>query len=264
MPSKPRPKGAAAPKNRPSELYHPIRIVPLHPGKAKAAAPQVAAKLTYRNGPLLTSVEVFTVFWGAQWNSSPQDALLTRINQFFDFILSSQLLDQLDEYSVPKMKIGRGALIGSVTLTTPAPGKTVDDSAIQTFLQQQISAGTLPAATSNTVYFLFLPPGVTVTQGGGPSCTVFCGYHDAINNSVFYAVMPYPGCAGCLGGAAAFDALTSTTSHELCEAITDPIPGQGWYDDNNGEIGDICAWQTRTLGGFTIQLEWSNQANKCI
>jgi len=55
----------------------------------------------------------------------------------------------------------------------------------------------------------------------------------------FTAVMPYPGCAGCLGGAAAFDALTSTTSHELCEAITDPIPGQGWYDDNNGEIGDI-------------------------
>jgi hypothetical protein len=179
MPSKPRPKSAAAPKNRPSELYHPIRIVPLHPGKAKAAAPQVAAKLTYRNGPLLTSVEVFTVFWGAQWNSSPQDALLTKINQFFDFILSSQLLDQLGEYSVPKMKIGRGALIGSLTLTTPAPVKTVDDSAIQTFLQQQISAGTLPAATANTLYFLFLPPGVTVTQGGGASCTVFCGYHDA-------------------------------------------------------------------------------------
>jgi len=216
------------------------------------------------NGPLLTSVEVFTVFWGGQWNTSPQDALLTKINQFFDFILSSQLLDQLGEYSVPKMKIGCGALIGSVTLTTPAPGKTVDDSAIQTFLQRQISAGTLPAATSNTLYFLFLPPGVTVTQGGGASCTVFCGYHDAINNSVFYAVMPYPGCAAVSVARPPSMRSLQTTSHELCEAITDPIPGQGWYDDNNGEIGDICAWQTRTLGGFTIQLEWSNQANKCI
>src|SRR5258708_9302687 len=115
MPSKPHPKSAAAPKNRPSELYHPIRIVPLHPGKAKAAAPQVAAKLTYRNGPLLTSVEVFTIFWGTQWNSSPQDALLAKINQFFDFILSSQLLDQLGGYSVPKLKISRATLIGSVT-----------------------------------------------------------------------------------------------------------------------------------------------------
>jgi hypothetical protein len=264
MPSKPRPKGPAAPKNRPSELYHPIRIVPLHPGKAKAAAPPVAAQLIYRNGPLLTSVQVFTIFWGAQWNTSPQDALLTKLNEFFDFILTSQLLDQLGEYGVPNQTISHGSLIGTITLTTPDPGKTVDDSAIQAFLQQQIAAGTLPAATANTLYFLFLPPGVTVTQGGSASCQVFCGYHDAINNNIFYAAMPYPGCAGCLGGAAVFDALTSTTSHELCEAITDPIPGQGWYDDNNGEIGDICAWQTRTLGGYTIQLEWSNQANQCI
>src|SRR6266853_5449123 len=156
MPSKPRPKGPAAPKNRPSELYHPIRIVPLHPGKAKAAAPPVAAQLTYRNGPLLTSVQVFTIFWGAQWNTSPQDALLPKVNQFFDFILSSQLLDQLGEYSTTSLKIGPGSRTGTITLTTPAPGKTVDDSAIQKFLQDQISAGTLPATTPNTLYFVFL------------------------------------------------------------------------------------------------------------
>lgn len=261
MPSKPRPKTA---KSRPSELYQPIRIVPLHPGKAIGAAPQVPPKLTYRNGPLLTSVHVFTVFWGAEWNSAPQSALLPKINEFFDFILSSQLLDQLAEYSVPGQAISRGLLIGTVTLTSPAPAKTVDDSAIQKLLQQEISAGALPATTPNTLYFLFLPPGVTVTQGGSASCKVFCGYHDAIGDSVFYAVMPYPSCAGCLGGIAPFDALTSTSSHELCEAITDPIPGQGWYDDNNGEIGDICAWQTRVLGAYTIQLEWSNKANRCL
>jgi hypothetical protein len=267
VPSKPRrriPKAEKAPQARPSELYRPIRIVPLHPGVAKAAAPQVPPRLTYRNGPLLASVQVFSIFWGAAWNNAPQDALLTKVNQFFDFILSSELLDQLAEYSIPNQKIGHGVLIGTTTLTTPAPGNTVDDSAIQALLQQQISAGTLPAASTNTLYFVFLPPGVTVTQGGSASCQVFCGYHDAINSSIFYAVMPYPSCAGCLGGAPDFDALTSTTSHELCEAITDPIPGQGWYDDNNGEIGDICAWQTRVLGGYTIQLEWSNKANKCV
>src|SRR5260370_10142126 len=145
MPSKPRPKRPAAPKKGPSELYHPIRIVPLHPGKAKAAAPPVAAQLTYRNGPLLTSVQVFTIFWGAQWNTSPQDALLTKVNQFFDFILTSQLLDQLGEYSVPKMKIGRGALIGSLPLTTPAPAKPLDDSAIPTFRPPQTPPAPLPS-----------------------------------------------------------------------------------------------------------------------
>src|SRR5437879_3127155 len=154
MPSKPRPK---TPESRPTDLYHPIRIVPLHPGKAIAAAPQAPAKLTYRNGPLLTSVQVFTIFWGAEWNSAPQSAVVPKINEFFDFILSSQLMDQLPEYSVPGQTISHGLLVGTVTLTSPVPGKAVDDSAIQKLLQQEISGGALPASTPNTLYFVFLP-----------------------------------------------------------------------------------------------------------
>ena len=48
------------------------------------------------------------------------------------------------------------------------------------------------------------------------------------------------------------DALTATSSHEFSEAVTDPIPGQGWYDDRKGEIGDICAWKFAKLGKHTI------------
>jgi len=77
--------------------------------------------------------------------------------------------------------------------------------------------------------------------------------------------MPYPDCQGCTGNnLSTLDALTVTSSHELCEAITDPIPGQGWYDQNNGEIGDICAWQTKQVGNYTVQKEWSNNANNCV
>ena len=44
----------------------PIRIVPLHVPAALAAAPSAPPpQLSYRGGPLLTNVEVFTVFWGA-------------------------------------------------------------------------------------------------------------------------------------------------------------------------------------------------------
>lgn len=64
------------------------------------------------------------------------------------------------------------------------------------------------------------------------SCQAFCGYHDAINRQIFYAVMPWPGCGGCTGNLEPVQALTSTSSHELYEAITDPIPPQVWYDDN--------------------------------
>jgi hypothetical protein len=259
----------AKPQQKKSQVaqQHPIRIVPLHRPEAPAPAAAAAAAaplLSYRNGPLLTAVQVFTTFWGSAWNQAPNDGLMANINAFFDFILSSPLIDQLGEYSVAGQTIGHGSRIGSTVLTSPKPAASVKDAAIRTLIQQEISAGKLPATNANTLYFVYLPPGVKVVDGGSASCKDFCGYHDMFGSNVYYAVMPYPGCSGCTGGQAVLDALTSTSSHELCEAITDPIPGQGWYDDNNGEIGDICAWKTRKLGNYTIQLEWSNKAGACI
>lgn len=257
----------AVPKKSPfppkSKLKIPLRIVPLHPHVRDAAAP--GPQLTYRGGPLLTSVEVFTIFWGAAWQYPANVPLIQQMNSFFDTILASTLMDQLAEYSVPGKTIGRGVLLGTHTFTSSSPTNSVTDAAIQVFLQSQILAHTFPAPTPNSLYFLFLPPGTQVKQGGAASCKDFCGYHDATpTGGIYYAVMPFPGCSGCLGSLDTFPALTSTSSHELCEAITDPVPGQGWYDDNNGEIGDICAWKTRQLGNYTIQLEWSNANNSCI
>jgi hypothetical protein len=115
MPSKPRQKKSAHTQK------HPIRIVPLHRPEA-AAAPAAAPHLTYRNGPLLTAVQVFTVFWGSAWEQASDSSLMTQINQFFDYILTSQLIDQLGEYSVPGQAISHGSRIGTTVLTSPAPG----------------------------------------------------------------------------------------------------------------------------------------------
>lgn len=245
-----------------SKLKHPLRIVPVHPYARDVSA--AAPHLTYRNGRLLTNVEVFTIFWGAAWAQPANAAVPGEINSFFDFILTSSLIDQLAEYSVPGQTIGHGKRIGTATLTSHSPGKSVTDSAIQKFLQAEIASAAIPAPTANTLYFLYLPPGTTVKQSTAASCKDFCGYHEATPaGNIFYAVMPYPGCTGCLGTLETLNALTSTSSHELCESITDPIPGQGWYDDANGEIGDICAWKTKQLGAYTVQLEWSNAKNTC-
>jgi hypothetical protein len=241
-----------------------VRIVPLATPEVvqKSAAP--AAHLTYNNGPLITSCQVFTVFWGLAWQQPASSALIQELNGFFDYILTSSLIDQLSEYNVPQYKISHGKRIGTITLTIPDVSKTVDDSGIQKMIQDEISAKHFPASSPNTLYFVFLPSGVTVTQGGSASCKVFCGYHDAIGNDVFYAVMPFPGCSGCSSNFSSFEALTVTASHELCEAITDPIPGQGWYDNQNGEIGDICAWKTKKIGQDTVQQEWSNSRGSCF
>lgn len=241
----------------------PINIVPLY-NTAPAQPTASPAQLVYNNGPLLTSVQVFTVFWGSAWQQSPLSDTMQSINSFFDYILTSSLIDQLAEYNIQGKTIGHGSRIGTTTITTD-PASSVSDSDIQQLLNNAIANNSaFPQVTANTLYFVYLPSGVTVTAGGSSSCQSFCGYHDAINGTTFYAVMPYPDCSGCESTLAVLDALTSTSSHELCEAITDPVPGQGWYDQSNGEIGDICAWKTKQVGNYTVQQEWSNSANACV
>src|SRR5438874_4488491 len=63
---------------RPAQ-HRPIRVVPMRgvgglvaPATRVAAPP--AAQLTYRGGPLLTAVEVVTVYWGAAWNEPTAQA----------------------------------------------------------------------------------------------------------------------------------------------------------------------------------------------
>jgi hypothetical protein len=239
----------------------PIRIVPL---RTEALAPVAKARLTYRGGPLLSEVQVFVFFWGDAWQQEPQVELVPQMNSFFDYVLTSEMMDQLSEYSVPGRAISHGTRTGSLALTT-APPSRLSDGDVKQLIQQEISSDpAVPQPNSSSLYFVFLPPGVTVGLDGGASCLNFCGYHSDIDGQVFYAVMPYPDCSGCASDLSVIDALTSTSSHELCEAITDPIPGQGWYDDEHGEIGDICAWQTKQAGGFRVQLEWSNTAGRCL
>src|SRR5436190_12277905 len=240
-------------------IANPIRVVPL---RTEALAPVARAHLTYRGGPLLKSVQTFLFFWGEAWQR--QQDLMDRLSAFFDYIVASPLIDQLSEYSVPDYAISHGSRTGAIQLKS-SPGADVGDADIQRLIQDEMASDPAVAQpTPDSLYYVFLPPGVTVGLDGASSCVSFCGYHSDIDGQIFYAVMPYPECSGCEGGLTVLDALTSTSSHELCEAITDPIAGNGWYDDQNGEIGDICAWQTRRLGGYAVQLEWSNRQGRCV
>ena len=248
-------------------------VVPLHSEKDLFMTGGMVGSpvLAYGNGPLLTNVEVITIFWGNSWTQAPQTTLVTRINEFFDFILTSSLIDMLGEYNVPGKAIGHGSRIGTYTETGSQPGGNtgnITDAEMQQQLQTWINNHNVSEPNANTLYFIYLPNGVSLSgpAGSGASCTDFCGYHWYISGSnpeIYYAAMPFPGCNGCLGGLAEIDSLTSVSSHELCESITDPQPWSGW-NSAQGEIGDICAWQTQLLGGFTVQKEWSNSQGACV
>jgi hypothetical protein len=252
----------------------PVRIVSLQQGphalaSAAAAVQPAAPQLVYNGGPLLANVEVFTVFWGSAWGQGDLANLASDVNGFFQFIVTSPLIDQLAEYQTPTFAIGQGSFSGTATLTDADPPNVVSDQQIQDLLTQRTASGELPAPDANLLYFVFTPPSVVVTLGADQSCVAFCGYHDQIGGNLFYAVVPYPDCAGCQAASGVvLDAITTVASHELCEGITDPIPGQGWYwfadAQNQGEIGDLCVGQTKQVGPYTVQTEWSNAAGGCV
>lgn len=248
-------------------ISRPRNIAPLISHDQFAALPLInsGAKLSYHGGPLLANVRVQTIFWGVDWQTTQQAALIPRLEQFFRFILGSSLMDLLAEYSAPGFPIGHGQFLGSVNPLTPALTSPLDDSQIQQALQGWIAHGTVVQPDANTLYFIYLPPGVVSTLNGQRSCSTFCGYHNHIAASVFYAVEPFIDCPGCNFGSDIFDSLTKISSHELCEAITDPALN-AWFDDTSpyNEIGDICNSGVANLGEFVVQSEWSNLQQACV
>ncbi len=245
----------------------PRRIVPLHLPGAAPAAP--SGNLTYHGGAVLQAVEVVPIYWGASWASGTDAQLATQLDAFFDFILTSQFMDLLAEYNTPTTTIGRGSRLASARVSTSEPGtivggvRQITDAQIQQALQGWVADGTIPPVTANTLYFVYLPPDVVSVDGTSKSCQDYCGYHNHINKSLFYAVEPYITCAGCNFGGI-LDSLTKVSSHELAEAVTDPALDAWWDPASGNEIGDICNATTARLGTYLVQPQWSNAQGACV
>ena len=264
-------KGSLMPNTPVNTFAGPSGIVPTADFVARGVAPAADAipNLVYLGGPVIESVEVVPIYWGAAWATGPNLQLASRLDQFFDFIVTSPYLDLLREYGTPTTPIRYGRRLASAPVSGSEPGtvtssgRQVTDAQIRAQLQAWIANKTVPTTTANTLYFIFLPPNVVSLLGDGTkSCTAFCGYHSHIGN-VYYAVIPFATCPGCVFAGDFLDTLTEVISHELAEAITDPALN-AWVDPVNSEIGDICNRQTTRLGGFLVQTEWSNRQKACV
>ena len=239
-----------------------------------AAAP-AGAHLQYFGGPVIPSVKIIAVYWGA--NAAHQ----AHLNSFYGSVTKSTYFDWLKEYNTPTQSIGRGSFQGGHVITPSTTATKITDKTIQRELTKQITAGHLPAADGvNNLYMIHFPPGMHITGpgGAGASCVQFCAYHGTFKQAakyVFYGVIPdldHDGCQNGCGAGTPENNVTEVSSHEMIEAVTDPAvglaktagPPLAWYDNANGEIGDICNGQAGTVGGFTVQLQWSNAKNACV
>lgn len=233
------------------------------PDTGFAVAPHLSQPVvSSQGGAVLTAPLVVPIFFA---NDTAQQ---TQLEAFLAQLAQSSYWTAIGhEYGVGALTIAPSVI---ATETPPT-----DDSGVQSLVMSHAGGtGGWPAATSNTIYAVFLPDGVTLTMGGGTSCMDFGGYHSEVNvggNPVVYALMPR--CTNSMS----YDPLqynTIATSHELLEASTDPHPFSGpafnTVDDEDavlglapgGELGDMCemvkaAYQP-LVGTFMVQRTWSN------
>jgi hypothetical protein len=261
-------------RSLPLPLMLPVLGLGTSPGWAQRPSrnPLNSINVTYHGGPLLQNVKVTTLFYGSDWSSSN---LPDYFNGFFKAVFADgRYMANLAQYSAGGYTIGNGtfATTDMDAATLPA---TVKDAQIQAEIRAQVAAGNLPAPDDNTLYFVFTAPHIVVEDAyGNNSAQDFSGYHDYAPGSdgFSYAIIPYDNSLS--------DArkMTAYASHELAEAVTDPQPtdtGLGWYDNRNGEIGDIpvslyLAGRISLSGltelltasdgtAYLVQKEWSNQ-----
>jgi len=219
----------------------------------------VPGQLDDHGGSVVSNASFFAIYY----NSQSAGPLQSGINSFLNnFSGSDPGMKVITQYSKGTNTISATlGNAGSYVDSQPTPSR-ISDTAIQSYLTGLFNAGTVAFNTSR-IYGVYLPPGTVSTQGHYRSCTNYCGYHGSYTyngQTALYAVFPYNNCSGCsLSGKTVLDMMTIVTSHEIREAITDPV--NAWWEASSGyEADDKCAWHNlyQQTGGAWVQPEYSN------
>ena len=247
-------------------------------------AVQGSGNLAYAGGPVQHNPVSYAIFWGSAW-SGTDSGTAQIIRNYFSDIGGTSFENILTQYSDTSGNINDVETVGGVWFDNSAPptdtscgAGTVEDSSLQTEVNNAISANGWTRDSNNAIYFVFTPNGDTINGGTGLGCAAnsFCAYHNwSSSDSLSYGAMPYP-VSGCMvstspNGNVNADSLVNVTSHEEFESITDPQPASGWTDAAGYEIGDKCAWDfsaglthLNNGGTFEVQTEYSNATSSCV
>ena len=247
-------------------------------GLESLEARQVLA-VTFHGGATMPKVEAQAVYYGSDWKTSaPSVTQRGVVDTYVKYIVNSPYMDMLHDagYGVNRGTADTGYVVNKVLDKT----KFVYDAQIRGDLQHFITTGSLKAPNANRLYVVFVEPNVVIKDAsdGSTSINDFLGYHGAYAGTdatgkavdIRYAVIAYPsgrnGTAASQGYNSNLDYLTSVTSHEIAEAVTDPNVGYkklGWYDDaKDGEIGDIVSGDV-VLNKYCVQKE-SSKSNAAL
>ncbi len=226
-----------------------------------AAPPQVISG----GGSVLATPTVVPIFF------TGDDTTQAAVEDFLGMLTTSSY------WTTTTSEYGVGAITIAPTIVSSDTPPTTDAD-LETWLSTNTDGTHVPwpVPDANTIYAVFLPEGVVLSDGpGDTSCVDYGGYHSeddpVTGQPLVYALLPRCG-ASTLG--TALDSLTSALSHELIEASTDPTPFSNpvytridpdhyiWGHTPGAEIGDMCEYVDaafqKLVGPYLVQRTWSN------
>jgi hypothetical protein len=239
------------------------------PPRAEAGAHLLARKLPRiqdRGGPFLRHPKLVTITFS---NDDPE--LVARLEAFGSVIMHSDWWRAaVDGYCRgPVDCIGEGSAAPPVRLRQTLP-TALHDTDIDALLHREAQSGRLGAIDDSTLWLVYLPGGVALSDATTRYCTGRArAFHRAleINRSrVPFAVLPRCGDEA---------QLTGSASHEILEATTNPFPAERGFAFLPGSAAsgftaaglepvDPCGLITLdshrvTESGFVVQRAWSNR-----
>ncbi len=198
------------------------------------------------------------------------------------------------------------ATSGDCSTTTSAAPTCLNDSQVASEAASFAASRGLPTGMA-ALYVILTPPSVVTCIDGGPQCSTnsYCSVHSYATSgrsTLLYIQIPFTlltsggNAKACQddgnaeiqapNGAAGYaDVALKSLSHEMLEAITDPMLN-AWYDSGGNEVADLCnglPWNpgsflptqggnasagtlwNQTIGGlhYYLQGSWSNQIGGC-
>lgn len=284
--------------------------------------------LDRNSGWSIPAPRIHNIYWDSGWNAHHPAALSTgTLNAFTIALTNNGYLNPAGQYGVGAATFGGSGTSNSACGFATAPS-TISEVGIAAWLLCELnnpfsnvptpSPPTNGSPVSNDMYVIYVPASATITgiftvgafnlfgHNFGPFSfgPPFCSAGSLVGGD--HWILPVPtflnglvptqvafvpmSCANGQAGAAATRAITLISSHEIAEAVTDGIPGQGFIDNtfgsskfSLGETGDLCepgggltkhpqtpvlpAGSTASrevLGNFTFSTYWSNARGACV
>ena len=203
-----------------------------------AADVDVHTKLVNSGTSAIANVTMYPLFYG-DWSSKQDEAVkqaqIAYLKGIADYINgvgapAGQVVTAY-QYGVRSAAVGQdvstGTSIKSVTVCDPEAGVACGGSQahIRDVINDAQTNSGLHGYDANSLILVFLAPTINIQVSGG------CSYHSSVSNTQFYGVVRgYDSCGPVL----------AVTSHEVFEALTDPVVGSGWDGSGGSEAVDNC------------------------